>query len=86
MQMDDYKKARDYYQAAINNITKKIDEENEDLFDLDSSKQYLIIGQKGPNQYLLACRHYMRGMAGFGALKQEIPVRQLLLDFKGTKQ
>ena len=81
MQMDDYQKARHYYEAAINNIKKKIEDENEGPYDLDSSKQYLIIGQKGPNQFLLACRHYMRGMAGFGAMKQEFPVRQLLLDF-----
>jgi len=45
-----------------------------------------MIDKKGPNQFLLACRHYMRGMAGFGALKQDFPVRQLLLDFKGTKK
>ena len=85
MQMEDYQKARDYYEAAIKNIKKKISDENEDP-DRDSNKQYFDIGQKGPNQFLLACRHYMRGMAGFGALKQEFPVRQLLLDLKGTTQ
>ena len=74
--MDNFQKAREYYQAAIVNINDKLDRADfaEEDFE-DSNRDFFEMNQMGPIRFILACRHYMRGMAGFYYVKQEFSVR-----------